>query len=583
MSETLNRFFTTGPAVWTGLGRVQQILLLVLGLALPAALFVGSQWLTEGQYVPLFASLTTEDAGAIVNQLKASKVPYRIGGTGEQILVPADRVNELRLKMAVQGLPLGGGVGFEVFDKPNLGVSDFTQRLNYQRALQGELARTIGQLHDVAHARVHLVLPQPSLFVERDRASSASVFLQLKPGGQIGRDEVRGIVHLVASSVEGLTADRVTIVDTSGRVLSVGAENGASALSPRRLEIKAAVEEGMERRLQSLLDAALGPGQAVARVTAQLNFDQVDRTEERFDPSTVARQKTVSKESTQGRSTTPSIPAGIPDGTTQQSAQSQANNAVTSNQGSRETESVTYEVSKVVAHTLTSPGDVQRLSVAVLVNAGVKVTVGPDKKEIREPVPRPPEELEKIRKVVMGAVGFNADRKDEVTVVEMPFENPTADRERELMEAPAPPAKKPWWVAMPVLGGVAAAVLALLVGVVLLLLRGRSRRRALAEVALTLAEQSEAATHVGVPATADAAAAAAHAHAAVAGGPRRALSPTPPTPLVPDELLKLSEERESVRQRAMAMAQGEPDATAQLLRAWMVKKKSLGKGVRDVG
>src|SRR5581483_763477 len=173
------------------------------------------------------------------------------------------------------------------------------------RALQGELARTIGQLHDVAHARVHLVLPQPSLFTDRERAASASVFLQLRPGGQIGRDEVRGIVHLVASSVEGLTADRVTVVDTRGRVLSAGAESGSpTALSPRRLEIKSAVEEGIERRVQSLLDAALGPGQAVARVTAQLNFDQVDRTEERFDPNTVARQKTVSKESTKGSSTT---------------------------------------------------------------------------------------------------------------------------------------------------------------------------------------------------------------------------------------------------------------------------------------
>src|SRR5437870_8587097 len=285
MADALARVWSQGPGVFASLGRAQQVLLLALAVLVPSLMFVGSQWVSDGQYVPLFASLTTEDAGAIVTQLKGAKVPYRLGGGGEQILVPADRANEVRLKMAVQGLPLGGGVGFEVFDRPALGVSDFAQRLNYQRALQGELSRTIGQLRGVTRARVHLVLPQPSLFTDRERPASASVFLKLAPGSQLRAEQVKGIVHLVASSVEGLSPERVTLVDTAGRVLAMGGESATSAVSGRRLEIKTALEDSLERRVQTLLDSALGPGQAITRVAAQMNFDQMERTEEKFDPN----------------------------------------------------------------------------------------------------------------------------------------------------------------------------------------------------------------------------------------------------------------------------------------------------------
>src|SRR5437773_949824 len=241
MADALDRLFSSGPSAWTRLGRGPQLLLIAAALLAPL-LFFGTQWVSEGQYVPLFTSLPPEEGGAILAQLKASKTPYRIGGAGDQILVPADKVSEARLKLAMQGLPVGGGVGFEVFDRPSLGVSDFAQRLNYQRALQGELARTIGQLREVSRARVHLVLPQPSLFTDRDRPASASVFVKLAPGSQLRAEQVKGIVHLVASSVEGLSPERVTLVDTAGRVLAMGGESAASAVSGRRLEIKTALE-----------------------------------------------------------------------------------------------------------------------------------------------------------------------------------------------------------------------------------------------------------------------------------------------------------------------------------------------------
>lgn len=543
-----------GPGAWRGLSRGQQLMLLAVAVLLPLGLYLGSQWVTEAQYVPLFASLPAEDAGAIVSQLKAAKVPYRVGGNGEQILVPADRAAELRLRMAVQGLPLGGGVGFEVFDKAAFGVSDFTQRLNYQRALQGELARTIGQLREVSRARVHLVLPQPSLFAERERPASASVFLKLQPGLHLGREQVRGVVNLVASSVEGLSPERITVVDTDGRVLAAGGDSGG-ALSPRRLEAKSGVEEGLERRVQGLLDATLGPGQAVARVSAMLNFDQIEKTEEKFDPQGVLKQKTKTTESNKGRTSAALTPTGSPD-----IGEPQSGANVTQNEGNRDVESVTYEVSRVVARTLTSPGELRRLTVAVMLNVPVKVSQDAEKKEVREPAPRSAEELEKIRKVVMGAVGFDDKRGDEVTVVEMPFDTSVADRERGALEAapPAGPLARAW-VSYVLAGGAVVLVLAGL-AVVVTILRSRGSR----PVELVRAVS-------GAPSAAAGALSA--ASTVLQSGPPPL--PRVPQPLVPEELLELSREREDIRQKAFDMATTEPDATAQLLRAWLVKKRQL--------
>jgi flagellar M-ring protein FliF len=562
MAEAIDRLLERGPALWTGLGRARQLGAAVVCLAVTGLLFLGSQWMLDSQYVPLFASLASEDAGAIIAQLKASKTPYRIGGTGEQILVPADKVAELRLRMAVQGLPLGGGVGFEVFDKTSFGVSDFSQRVNYQRALQGELARTIGQLRGVSRARVHLVMPQPSLFSDRERQPSASIFLKMAAGGRLAPEEVRGIVHLVASSVEGLSPERITLVDTAGRVLAAGSDGAASAgLSPRRIEIKTAVEEGLERRVQTLLDSALGVGQAVTRVTAQINFDQVERTEERFDQTPVARQETRTVETTNGSSQTPtSTPAPTPPvATPAPGAAPQAPAASThSTTTTRETENVSYELSRIVAKTLTTPGEVQRLSMAVMLNTNTKTVQGPDKKEVREPAPRSPEELEKIRRIVMGAVGFNQARGDEVTVVEMPFDTTMRDRAQNALEHGEPAG--PLGGLGGSTGGVAAVALAVVVAALgTWMLRQRSRRRALEDVARSLHMQGRRAG--GGSADPAGARVPAFDESSMEG--------------VPEEFARISKERDGVRQKAMGLASAEPEATAQLLRAWMVKKKAL--------
>jgi flagellar biosynthesis/type III secretory pathway M-ring protein FliF/YscJ len=336
--------------------------------------------------------------------------------------------------------------------------------------------------------------------------------------------------------------------------------------------------------VQTLLDSALGAGQAITRVSAQVNFDQMERTEEKFDPNAVMRQKTRSSESTKGRSTTPgSTPAattaataGDPAATAQAAAAAGANGAVSQNDGSRESESITYEVSRTVAKTLTSPGEIRRLSVAVVVNAP-RPAAGADPKTAPAPAPAPrsAEELEKIRQVVMTAVGFSEPRGDSVTVAEMPFDTSVLDRERALLEQPAPPAPpgaRGLTIGTPIIavaGGVVVVVIALFAW---LILRGRARTRERAEVAVALERVPEATAAALVREAGGGMPTAAAVAAAAAAMPR---APRAPQPIVPEDMLQLTREREDIREKALAMASSEPDATAQLLRAWLVKKKNL--------
>src|SRR3989454_5421082 len=246
-------------------------------------------WVQRPLYRPLFTNLAERDASAIVEALRAEKVPFRLEDGGRAILVPAERLYELRLALASHGLPGGGGVGFELFDRQTLGQTDFLQRLNYQRALQGELGRTIGQLGGVEAARVHLALPERSLFVAEDRRPSASVVVKLVQGRTLSAAQIDGIVHLVAASVEGLQPEAVTVVDEAGRILTSdrrGAEAAGTSNAP--LEIQQAVERGAEERIESMLGAVVGRDKVVARVAASLDFSRVERTEETYDPDRTA-------------------------------------------------------------------------------------------------------------------------------------------------------------------------------------------------------------------------------------------------------------------------------------------------------
>src|SRR5581483_11368585 len=267
----------------------RRITFIAGSLAIVVASLALVVWVQSPRYAVLIANLDASDAGSVVEFLKAERIPYRVGENGSAIEVPSDRVPETRMLLAGRGVPQGGGVGFELFDRQTLGMTDFVQRLGYQRALQGELARSIASLSAVEAARVHLALPERSLFVAEERRPSASVVLRVRPGRKLGADQVNGIVNLVASSVEGLRPADVTVVDGAGEVLSrrqPDAEHKSPAETLRAYQRD--IEHAYVEQIESMLERALGPGQAVARVTATLDLAEVEKTEEIVDPDRVA-------------------------------------------------------------------------------------------------------------------------------------------------------------------------------------------------------------------------------------------------------------------------------------------------------
>src|SRR2546426_7508601 len=284
MGARLERLWSQLAAFFLAQPPARRVAIGAVGLVSMAAVLGLAWWAQRPLYRPLFTNLSERDASAIVEALKAEKVTFQLEDGGRAVLVPAERQYELRLALASRGLPEGGGVGFEIFDKQTLGQTDFLQRLNYQRALQGELGRTIGQLGGVEAARVHLALPERSLFVAEDRRPSASVVVKLVPGRTLGRSQVDGIVHLVAASVEGLDADGVTVVDESGRMLTADRHGDPAGASSTALELQGSVERQIAERVESMLGAVVGRDKAIARVAAALDFARVERTEETYDP-----------------------------------------------------------------------------------------------------------------------------------------------------------------------------------------------------------------------------------------------------------------------------------------------------------
>ncbi|OGP95166.1 MAG: flagellar M-ring protein FliF, partial [Deltaproteobacteria bacterium RBG_19FT_COMBO_56_10] len=248
----------------------------------------------------LYAQLSPEDSGAVIEKLKEKKVPYKVDGSS--ISVPADKVYETRMELAGEGLPQGGGVGFEIFDKTAFGVTDFVQKVNYKRALQGELSRTITQIKEIDTARVHLALPEKGVFLDEQKKARASVIVKLKPGRQLTQGQVSSIVHLVANSTDNLKPEDVAVVDTAGKMWTREADQDAGMmLSATQLEYKKSLEKDYEHRVQSMLEKAVGMNNVVARVSADVDTRHVERTEERYDPDgQVVRSEQRNKESSIG-------------------------------------------------------------------------------------------------------------------------------------------------------------------------------------------------------------------------------------------------------------------------------------------
>jgi flagellar M-ring protein FliF len=370
-------------------------------------------WMQKADYQVLFTNLAEGDAGGIVQKLKELKVPYRL--ESGSIMVPADQVYDLRLQLAAQGLPHGGGIGFELFDKTDFGATDFVQKLNYRRALQGELSRTIMSLSEVEQCRVHLAIPEKSLFVQEGNNPSASVMVKLRAGRTLARGQIQGIVHLVSSSIEGLNPRDVTVVDNRGDMLTRQSDDLAG-LSSSQLEYQRNYEKDLESRVLGILEPVVGKNKVRARVAAALDFSKVEKTEEKFDPdSQVIRseQKSVEKSTSGAQGGVPGVASNLPGKATQQSSS-------TSTGSQKQQETTNYEISRITSHTVNASGDIKKVSVAVIVDGTYQAQEGATEKKYS---PRPEEDLRQYEDLVKRAIGFTADRGDEVRIVNMPFES----------------------------------------------------------------------------------------------------------------------------------------------------------------
>ncbi len=542
MPEPILRLLEQLRALWAGLGRRQRVLILGLSGTAVSILLGLILWGNRPDLTTLFANLSPTDAGMIVEQLKANQVTYRVVDNGTRILVPSGQVHEARIKLATAGLPQGGGVGYELFDRTSFGATDFIQKLNYQRALQGELARTIGQIREVQQARVHIVIPQPTLFSDREKPTTASVVLGLRPGGHLTPEQVRAIVHLVSGSVEGLEADRVTVIDSAGRILSQRSDRGPAAGTASQFEYQTGVETDLQRRVQTMLEEVLGPGKASVRVAAQVEFSHGERTEERVDPNTVVRSEQRTVETTKGSSARPGGTPGTAANLGTPPAGLLATNS--SNESVKEQESIQYEVGRVVERRTLVAGEVKRLSVAVLVDPPYKMVRGPQGAEQKVAVPRDRAQIEKLRSMIMKAVGYTASRGDEVDVAELAFDTSAVERERVAAERAERTAF--WWSMVKPAG----------TGLVLLLLILFGLRPL---VAALRRPHVGGRLDVSEPALNEAALAA-RLKAAAAGA------------LNPAQLAEVRK-REELQNRIAALARTNPHQVAQLLRSWMVRKR----------
>ncbi|MBU4377937.1 MAG: flagellar M-ring protein FliF, partial [Proteobacteria bacterium] len=359
-----------------------------------------------------------EDASRIVGMLQAEKEQYVLDDNGKTILVPADRVYELRLKVAGEGNLHGQGIGFEIFDNVQIGQTDFVQHINFQRALQGELSRTITEFPQIEQARVHLVIPKKSLFIEDQMPPSASIILQLKDNAKLAANEVQGVVNLVSMAVEGLEPKNITVTDMKGRPLYTPEDDsGGLALSNTQLEYKADIENTTQRRIMELLGPVVGPEKVIARVNADLDFSQKTIRKESYDPDgSVVRSETRSEETTAGAA---SLAGGEPDANFRGDG---FTGTRTTQDSTRESRTTNFEINKQEENIIAPVGELKRLSVAVIVD-GTWQTEEDTGKSVY--VPRSAEELERIKNLIAGAVGFDSVRGDSIEVSNISFGEPS--------------------------------------------------------------------------------------------------------------------------------------------------------------
>ncbi len=509
--------------LWHTIDKRQRYIMGGVALLLFLVILGGSYWWGgRPEYVPLFTNMEAKDAGEVAAKLKEMKVPYEIGNGGTAIMALSDDVYRIRLELASMGLPRGNK-GFEIFDQNKFGVTEFQNKVYLLQALQGELSRTIEQLDEVEKARVHIVMPADSLYRKNEKPATASIMLKLRPEAKLKKEQVRGIVNLVAHSIQGLTAENITVVDNFARVLNNEEEEEAPKLFDAAanlgfIELTRKVQDGLQKSAQSMLEQVLGPGKAAVRVSVELNFDQrvVDRQifQPVVDDKGIVRSMQETAEAYKGLTAVPGgepgVASNIPGYVTN------SNNT----QSDYEKKEVTrnYEINETKEKVVAAPGSIKRLTVSVLVDANVGGA-----------------QQESIAKVVSSAVGLNPARGDAIAVELIPFNTEAADRVKQA-ELSSAQNRQTLYIQM----GIAILALLLLLGYFLYRRQAQKKRESDAQIVTGLEEQAAAAIF-------------------------EQEEPAVQEPVISPEEQERIQQRETVERFAKA----KPEEVAQIIRAWL--------------
>jgi flagellar M-ring protein FliF len=423
-----------------------QLLTLALAFCLVVGIVASSAWWVKSpSYALLFSDMDADTAGQVITKLKTLKIAYQLDEGGRGIRVPADRVDELRIQLTSEGLPQSGRIGFEIFDRTQFGATEFLEQVNYRRALEGEIARTIATMSNVATARVHIAMGKDSLFGD-PRPAKASVVLKLRGQRALPDSAVNGIGNLVAASVEGLRPEAVVILDSFGRPLARPQQDAADPASATQgSERQQRLEKAMADKVVALLEPVVGADHVRVNVSMKLNPSSLEETEELYDPNSVIRSQQSSADHTSSSSAAGQVAGSRgnmpvdPKKETQQpaapgtAAAASAATAAPPTQGaSRSSETTNYEISRKTRHVIAPPGDVARLSVAVIIDDDQVVKTNKQGEKAIAHKPRTHEELQKMQGLVAAAVGLEPTRGDQLTVENIAFDEPIVD------EAPAP-------------------------------------------------------------------------------------------------------------------------------------------------
>ena len=443
MNQNLSKLLAQMRAIWSQLGASQKMSVLAATFVLVAGLAALSFWSSRADYGLLYGGLSDSEASKVISALDDEKVSYKTGNGS--IYVPSDKIYTLRMELAGKGIPSGDGVGFEIFDKANFGISDFVQHANYVRAVEGELARTISQLDEVQAARVMIVQPENRLLLDKDTYATASVFVRVRGNSELSQQSINSIRFLVANSVEGLKPNHVAVVDNLGNVLAENTDDGSlTGLTDTQLAARRNLEQYLSKKAQDMLEKVVGPGQAIVRVSADINYDTLTQTEEKYDPDgQVVRTETKNDEINDSTTTaTTTAPVGVSSNvsTNETTQAGSSSNPVNNTQNHKTTSTTEYEIGKTTSSTMQAAGGIKRLTASVSVAEQMDGT-GAD----RKPVARTPEQLDELRSLVTSALGIDASRGDSLSLEELPFNDDFAtDVTKELNQQQ----QKDFWITL---------------------------------------------------------------------------------------------------------------------------------------